>query len=39
MTSFQGNMYRQMKGEITSQKKQKQCDSEGQEAFAFILFY
>ena len=32
-----------MKQEITSQKKlfnvKKECDSEGQETFAFILFY
>ena len=39
MTSSQGNMYREMKAEMTRQKKKKQCDSEGQETFAFILFY
>ena len=39
----QGNKYCKMKEEITSQKNylksRKKCDSEGQEIFAFILFY
>ena len=39
----QRNTYCEMKEEITSQKKtnqsEKECDSEGQGAFAFILFY
>ena len=39
----QRNIYCKMKEEITSQKKtiysQKKCDSEGQETFAFTLFY